>query len=148
MTSRRHDASPVLREVVNEWDLRCYVVDGRFELSGSPTGIHSLDVDQTGWTRLKEHWKGYQKVVSGQPTPKQLAALREYAEQFGTGWKERLNADWWSAGIGTGYKGEWAYLQQLRNRSEFGPRWLVHYSLPAHAGRPLGAPPGYGPQGS
>jgi hypothetical protein len=141
MTSRRQDARPVLREVVNEWDLRCYVVDGRFEFSGSPTGIHSLDVGQTSETRLQEHWRGYQNVVAGQPRPAQLVALREYAEQFGTDWKERLAADWLNAGTGTSFKGDFAYLQQLRNG--YGPSWLSGYSLPPHAGRPLNAPPGY-----
>ena len=47
-------------------------------------------------------------------TPEQAAALAEYREQAGRKWKEQLMADWMRGGSNH-YRGEWAYLQQIRN---------------------------------
>ena len=47
-------------------------------------------------------------------TPEQAAALAEYREQAGRKWKEQLMADWMRGGSNL-YRGEWAYLQQVRN---------------------------------
>jgi hypothetical protein len=55
-----------------------------------------------------------------QPTTEQLAALKDYAEWAGEGWKRQLQSDWLRAG--SAWPGEWALLQQLRN--QFGPSWL------------------------
>lgn len=52
----------------------------------------------------------------------QLRAIHDYKEQIGRDWKKKLSDDWLQAGGRTPYRGEWAYLQQVRNR--LGPSWL------------------------
>ena len=56
----------------------------------------------------------------------QLEALSAYARQLGKNWKEHLLTDWMNAGEKTRFKGEWAYLQQIRNK--LGPSWLSRIS--------------------
>lgn len=65
-----------------------------------------------------------QHLKSG-PTEEQLAALRSYAAWEGKDWKAKLRRDWTRAG--SEWPGEWALLQQLRNR--FGPKWLARFEL-------------------
>ena len=59
-------------------------------------------------------------------TVDQLNAVKAYAEQHGDDWKTSLQSDWMRSGSAT-YRGEWAYLQQLRNR--LGPKWLYDFQL-------------------
>jgi hypothetical protein len=59
-------------------------------------------------------------------TVDQLNAVKAYAEQHGEDWKTSLQSDWMRSGSAT-YRGEWAYLQQLRNR--LGPKWLYDFQL-------------------
>jgi len=47
-------------------------------------------------------------------TPEQQKALEEYRAKVGERWKEQLMADWMRGGSNL-YRGEWAYLQQIRN---------------------------------
>mgnify|MGYP003626457063 FL=1 len=59
-------------------------------------------------------------------TVDQLTAVKAYAEQHGEEWKTSLQSDWMRSGSAT-YRGEWAHLQQLRNR--LGPKWLYEFQL-------------------
>src|SRR5690349_4719146 len=59
-------------------------------------------------------------------TPEQAAAIRAYAAQHGRTWKDQLLSDWMRAGSRT-YRGEWCYLQQVRNQK--GPSWLRSMTL-------------------
>jgi|SRR5690349_5339753 len=59
-------------------------------------------------------------------TPEQAAAIRAYAAQHGRTWKDQLLSDWMRAGSRT-YRGEWCYLQQIRNQK--GPSWLRSMTL-------------------
>lgn len=63
--------------------------------------------------------------AGGQPTPEQMAALKDYAAWAGPDWKNQLQTDWMRAG--SRWPGEWAYLQQLRN--QLGPSWLATFEL-------------------
>ena len=47
-------------------------------------------------------------------TAEQQKALNEYRAKVGERWKEQLMADWMRGGSNL-YRGEWAYLQQVRN---------------------------------
>jgi hypothetical protein len=47
-------------------------------------------------------------------TQEQQQALDEYRTLAGKRWKEQLMADWMRGGSNL-YRGEWAYLQQVRN---------------------------------
>lgn len=47
-------------------------------------------------------------------TPEQQKALDEYRATVGERWREQLMADWMRGGSNQ-YRGEWAYLQQIRN---------------------------------
>lgn len=67
--------------------------------------------------------------MTNQPTTEQLAALKDYAKFVGKNWKEALQMDWVGSGPSiSGWRGEWAYMQQLRNN--FGSRWLASFELP------------------
>jgi hypothetical protein len=59
-------------------------------------------------------------------TPDQATAVRAYAAQHGPTWKAKLADDWMRAGSRT-YRGEWCYLQQVRN--QHGPKWLKAVKL-------------------
>jgi hypothetical protein len=59
-------------------------------------------------------------------TPEQADAIRSYAAQHGTRWKDQLLTDWMRAGSRT-YRGEGCYLQQVRN--QHGPSWLRSMTL-------------------
>lgn len=59
-------------------------------------------------------------------TPEQADAIRSYAAQHGRTWKDQLLTDWLNAGSRT-YRGEWCYLQQIRNQK--GPSWLRAMTL-------------------
>ena len=59
-------------------------------------------------------------------TVDQLNSVKANAEQHGDDWKTSLQSDWMRSGSAT-YRGEWAYLQQLRNR--LGPKWLYDFQL-------------------
>ena len=54
------------------------------------------------------------KKTAADITPEQLDALRAYAEWAGDGWQLKLRLDWLRGG--SRWDGEWAPLQQLRNR--------------------------------
>ena len=63
------------------------------------------------------------------PNSKQLEALRLFASANGRNWKSELNTLWMNgaysnAVLGGAYP---AHLQQVRN--QFGPSWLVRFSL-------------------
>ena len=61
-------------------------------------------------------------AASAAPTPQQLAALTEYAEQKGLHWKDALRQDWLKPdAVGP-------ELQRLRN--QLGPEWLSKFQLP------------------
>jgi hypothetical protein len=60
--------------------------------------------------------------LADQFNDKQLMALKQYKDQLtpigatkGRSWREYLIDDWMRAGERTLFKGEWAYLQQVRN---------------------------------
>jgi len=47
-----------------------------------------------------------------------LKTIFQYAKQMGVNreiWREKLYVDWSKAGQGTYFRGEWAYLQRMRN---------------------------------
>lgn len=54
-------------------------------------------------------------------TREQKYALKQYITQFGRFWKVKLFEDW-SVSQSPQFKGEYFYLQQLRNQQ--GPEWL------------------------
>jgi len=54
-----------------------------------------------------------------------IDALHQYAKWAGRNWKSMLREDWMRSG--SNYPGEWAYLQQLRNR--IGPTGLGNLNL-------------------
>lgn len=64
-------------------------------------------------------------------TNDQLQALRSYAKQYGRYWKASLRESWMN-GDYSGFQGEPAYLQQVRNT--FGPSWLARFVLPKDGG--------------
>lgn len=67
--------------------------------------------------------------MSKELNQEQLAALRDYAEFVGENWKEALTFDWMGSGPTVSlWRGEWAYMQQIRNN--FGPSWLAKFELP------------------
>ena len=47
-------------------------------------------------------------------TPEQQQALDEYRTLAGKRWREKLMADWMRGGSNL-YRGEWTYLQEIRN---------------------------------
>ena len=59
------------------------------------------------------------------PTPDQLEALRQYAEDHGRTWKAQLNRAWMTGPYGDNDHGN--PLQCVRN--QFGPSWLVRFSF-------------------
>lgn len=68
-------------------------------------------------------------------TSEQLDAVKAYAQDHGTGWKESLRSDW--MGSGSHWGGPYHLLQQIRNLH--GPRWLVDFRLnPETDGQILG----------
>lgn len=60
-------------------------------------------------------------------TLEQLTALRLFASAHGRNWKSELRQAWMTGNYPTG--STLPYLQQIRN--EFGPTWLVRFSLKA-----------------
>jgi hypothetical protein len=77
-----------------------------------------------------------------QPTTEQLAALIQFAAENGRNWKSTLRACWMIGNYQTGTyytTADTAALQQVRN--EFGPSWLVRFSLAkAEAAQATAAP--------
>jgi len=68
-------------------------------------------------------------------TPEQLDAVKAYAHDHGTGWKESLTVDWMRGG--STWTGPYHLLQQVRN--QHGPRWLADFRLsPETDGQILG----------
>lgn len=65
------------------------------------------------------------------PNAKQIEALRLFASANGRNWKSELNTLWMNGAYSNAVLGgaDPAYLQQVRN--EFGPTWLVRFSLAA-----------------
>lgn len=56
-------------------------------------------------------------------TAEQITAITDYAAKHGRTWKASLREAWMTAS-------EPGILQQLRNHSDFGPRWLIAFRLP------------------
>ncbi len=68
-------------------------------------------------------------------TPEQLDAVKAYARDYGTTWKDSLRSDWMRSG--SKWIGPYHLLQQIRN--QHGPRWLVDFKLsPETDGQILG----------
>ena len=59
-------------------------------------------------------------------TIEQAESLISYAEQFGDNWKSLLMQDWMRGGSKS-FRGEWCYLQQLRNT--VGPSGLKEITI-------------------
>ncbi len=85
----------------SEEELRCYPVEG-------------------GYSDLTEANKRY---CTPQPTPEQLAALRQFARLEGRTWKSALRESWMNGVYRSDVDS--ASLQQVRNA--FGPSWLVRF---------------------
>lgn len=68
-------------------------------------------------------------------TPEQLDAVKAYADDHGTRWKESLLSDWMCSG--SLWSGPYHLLQQVRN--QHGTRWLADFRLsPETDGQILG----------
>ena len=67
--------------------------------------------------------------MTNNPTPEQLDALMKFATANGRLWKSELNNLWMTGAYNHAVLGgaDPAYLQQVRNN--FGPSWLVRFSL-------------------
>jgi hypothetical protein len=71
--------------------------------------------------------------LSDQFNDRQILTLKQYKDQFipigaekGRPWRESLIDDWMGAGERTRFKGDWAYLQQIRNSIDWA--WLENLS--------------------
>lgn len=60
------------------------------------------------------------KVQRGTPTPEQLAAVRQFRDKYGRGWREGLLNAWMNGRDASEPDGH--LLRQVRN--QFGPTWL------------------------
>jgi hypothetical protein len=66
-----------------------------------------------------------QRIMTTQPNPEQLQALRAFAASNGRTWKAKLNAAWCNGTDTSNTNG--ALLRQIRNA--FGPQWLITFNI-------------------
>jgi hypothetical protein len=59
------------------------------------------------------------------PTPEQITALKQWAQEHGRKWKSKLREAWMTGDYGL-FTGD-TYLQQVRNT--FGPSWLTRFRI-------------------
>ena len=75
--------------------------------------------------RLKKAKEARLAKTTFTPNAEQLTALQAYAAWAGADWRCMLRRDWMRGG--SNWRGEWAPLQQVRNRA--GTQWLARFEM-------------------